>query len=54
MKAPTGVFSASLPSSISERTATLVTALLCDAIRKIVSVVIRRFASLSLQPNARS
>ena len=42
------------PSSISDRIAVLVSALVCDAIRKIVSVVIFRPASLSLQPNARS
>ena len=34
------------------RTAALVIALVCDAMRKIVSVVILRPASLSLQPNA--
>src|SRR5450759_4125936 len=43
-----------LPSSIKARIAVLVMALDCDAIRKMVSVLILRPASLSLQPTARS
>ena len=54
MKRLTGSLRPSLPSSTSDRIATLVIALVCDAMRKIVSVVIRRPASLSLQPTARS
>jgi hypothetical protein len=40
-----------LPSSTSASTAALVIALVCEAIRKIVVVVMRRPASLSAQPN---
>ena len=54
MERPAGSFRPIFPSSISERIATLVSALVCEAMRKIVSVVIFRPASLSLQPNARS
>src|ERR1035437_1327303 len=43
-----------LPSSIRARIAVLVMALDCDAIRKMVSGLILRPASLSLQPAARS
>ena len=50
--AAAGSLSASLPSSMSDRMATLVIALVCDAMRKIVSVVISRPASLSAHPNA--
>ena len=49
---PARVDSASDPSSINCITAVLVSALVCDAILKIVSVVMRRPASLSAQPNA--
>ncbi len=52
MKRLTGSFRPILPSSTSARTPTLVIALVCEAMRKIVSVVIRRFASLSAQPTA--
>ncbi len=44
----------SLPSSMSCRIATLVSAFDCDAMRNCVSIVILRPASLSLQPTARS
>ncbi len=54
MNRPTGMLGVRRPSSISERTATLVSALVCEAMRKIVSTVIGRFASLSLHPSARS
>ena len=52
MKVPALVFNASAPSSTSCMIAALVNALVCDAIRKIASVVMRRPASLSAQPNA--
>jgi len=42
----------SLPSSISDSTTTLVSALDCEAMRKMLPVVILRPASLSAQPNA--
>ena len=54
MNVPARVDSASAPSSISCITAALVSALVCDAIRNTVSVVMRRPASLSDQPNALS
>ena len=54
MKWPTGSLRPILPSSTSARMAALVMALVCEAMRKIVSVVMRRPASLSLQPTARS
>jgi hypothetical protein len=50
----TGSFKPTFPSSTSMRIAALVIAFVCDAMRKMVSVVIRRPASLSRQPNARS
>ncbi len=46
----TGSESRSRPSSTSAITATLVTALLCEAMRKIASGVIRLPASRSAQP----
>ena len=52
MKSLTGSLMPILPSSTRASTATLVNALVCDAIRKIVSGVIFRPASLSAQPNA--
>ena len=51
IKSLTGSVMPSLPSSISASTAALVNALVCDAIRKMVSGVILRPASLS--PNRR-
>ena len=54
MKRLTGSVRPIFPSSISARIATLVTALVWDAMRKIVSGVIRRPASLSLHPTTRS
>jgi len=45
------VLSVSEPSSISCITAALVSAFVCDAILNTVSVVMRRPASLSDQPN---
>ena len=54
MKRPAGSLRPICPSSINDRIATLVNAFVCDAMRKIVSVAMRRPASLSLQPNARS
>lgn len=48
----TGSLKAIRPSSTSIMTATLVTALLMDAMRKIVSVRIGRFASRSASPVA--
>ena len=54
MKRLAGSFSPILPSSTSDKIATLVIAFVCEAIRKIVSVAIRRPASLSLHPTARS
>ena len=54
MNSLTGVASVSAPSSIRIRMATLVSALDCDAIRKIESVAILRLLSLSLHPNALS
>src|SRR5262249_12494995 len=50
----TGSLMPIFPSSYSAMTAVLVIALDCDAMRKIVSVVILRPASLSAQPNALS
>ena len=50
----TGSLIVSLPSSTSDRMAVLVMAFVCEAMRKMVSVVIRRPASLSLHPTARS
>ena len=52
MMAPARVPRASVPSSTNCMTATLVSALVCEAMRKMVSGVIRRPASLSAQPNA--
>ena len=49
---PARVVSDSDPSSINCITAVLVSAFVCDAMRKIVSVVMRRPASLSAQPKA--
>ena len=54
MKRLTGSISPIRPSSISINTATLVIALVCDAIRKRLSVVIFTPASLSRQPKALS
>ena len=54
MKRLTGMFGVSRPSSISARMATLVSAFVCEAMRKIESTFIGRFASLSLHPSARS
>ena len=50
----TGMFGVRRPSSISARIAALVSAFVCDAMRKIESTIIGRFASLSLHPSARS
>ena len=50
----TGMFGVRRPSSIRARIAALVSALVCEAMRKIESTFIGRFASLSLHPNARS
>ena len=50
----TGLLSAICPSSTSIITATLVSALVWEAIRKIASGVIARRASRSDQPTARS
>ena len=50
----TGMFGVSRPSSIRARMAALVSALVCEAMRKIESTFIGRFASLSLHPSARS
>ena len=50
----TGSLSETFPSSTSDMMATLVSAFVCDAIRKIASGVMRRLASLSDQPKARS
>ena len=47
-----GSFTVSLPSSMSCRTATLVSAFDCEAMRNSVSMVILRPASLSAQPTA--
>ena len=52
MKRDTGSLMAIFPASTSARIATEVIALLCDAMRKIASGVIGRFASLSAQPTA--
>jgi hypothetical protein len=54
MKRPTGSLRATFPSSTSAMIATLVNAFVCDAMRKIASAVIRRPASLSAHPTARS
>ena len=54
MKRLTGSVRVSFPSSISARIATLVSALVWDAMRKIVSGAIFVPASLSAQPTARS
>ena len=49
---PARSFTVSLPCSMSCRMATLVSALLCEAMRNSVSMVILRPASLSAQPTA--
>ena len=54
MKRLTGSVNPIVPSSTRVSTATLVIAFDCEAMRKIVSVVMRRPASLSLHPTARS
>ena len=50
----TGMLGVRRPSSIRARMAALVSALVCEAMRKIESTLMGRFASLSLHPSARS